>query len=192
VRRRREDLAPSTINVRLAAVRKLAAEASDNGSLAPELAAGIAKVKGPSAAVSGRERARTGAGAGATTARAGRRRAEGHARSRHPRPAARCELRRSELVGLEVDQIQQRAGRWVIPDSIGKGRRVRTVPVPAWAKKLVEEWLAAARIEAGPVFRPVNKGDKVAGKALTENADPKYAAVHLWCERKGVSSHLSC
>src|SRR3954454_25213211 len=40
------DLAPSTINVRLAAVRRLAYEASDSGLLSPELAAGIRRVKG--------------------------------------------------------------------------------------------------------------------------------------------------
>ena len=39
-------LAASSINVRLAAVRKLASEAADNGLLAPELAAGIARVRG--------------------------------------------------------------------------------------------------------------------------------------------------
>jgi hypothetical protein len=36
-----KNLAPSTINVRLAAVRRLAYEASDTGLLSPELAAGI-------------------------------------------------------------------------------------------------------------------------------------------------------
>lgn len=41
-----KNLAPSTINVRLAAVRRLAYEASDNGLLSPELAAGIRRVKG--------------------------------------------------------------------------------------------------------------------------------------------------
>jgi site-specific recombinase XerC len=35
-----------SINVRITAVRKLAAEAADNGLLAPELAAGIKGVKG--------------------------------------------------------------------------------------------------------------------------------------------------
>src|SRR5215813_10317288 len=40
------NLAPSTINVRLAAVRRLAYEASDTGLLSPELAAGIGRVKG--------------------------------------------------------------------------------------------------------------------------------------------------
>jgi hypothetical protein len=35
-----------SINVRITAVRKLAVEAADNGLLAPELAAGIARVNG--------------------------------------------------------------------------------------------------------------------------------------------------
>jgi hypothetical protein len=39
-------LAPATINLRLAAVRRLAYEASDNGLLSPELVAGIRRAKG--------------------------------------------------------------------------------------------------------------------------------------------------
>ena len=39
-------LAPSTVNVRLTAVRKLAQEAADNGLLDPELASAIGRVKG--------------------------------------------------------------------------------------------------------------------------------------------------
>ena len=38
--------APTTINLRLAAVRRLAFEASDSGLLSPDLAAGIRRVKG--------------------------------------------------------------------------------------------------------------------------------------------------
>jgi hypothetical protein len=41
-----KNLAPPTINLRLAAVRRLAYEASDTGLLSPELAAGIRRVKG--------------------------------------------------------------------------------------------------------------------------------------------------
>src|ERR1700734_1595026 len=40
-------LAPGTINGRLAAVRRLAYEAADSGLLTPDLAAGIRRVKGP-------------------------------------------------------------------------------------------------------------------------------------------------
>ena len=39
-------LAPGTINVRMAAVRRLAYEAADSGLMSPELAAGIHRVKG--------------------------------------------------------------------------------------------------------------------------------------------------
>src|SRR6266704_1118567 len=39
-------LAPTTINLRLAAVRRVAYEAVDSGLLSPELAAGIRRVKG--------------------------------------------------------------------------------------------------------------------------------------------------
>jgi len=41
-----QPLAPGTINVRLAAERRLAYEAADTGLLSPELAAGIRRVKG--------------------------------------------------------------------------------------------------------------------------------------------------
>ena len=39
-------LAPGTVNVRLASVRRLAYEAADSGLLSPELAAGMRRVKG--------------------------------------------------------------------------------------------------------------------------------------------------
>ena len=81
-----------------------------------------------------------------------------------------CGLRRSELVRLQVEDIQQRAGRWVIPDLAGKGNRIRTVPVPAWVKHLVDPWLTAAGIESGPLFRPVNKAGAIGADGLTENA----------------------
>lgn len=42
----RSGLSASSINQRLAAIRKLVSEAADNGLIAPELAAGVAKVKG--------------------------------------------------------------------------------------------------------------------------------------------------
>jgi integrase len=165
-----QKLSPSTINVRLAAVRKLASEAADNGLLAPELAAGIAKVKGVK-----RRGVRVGNSLEQAQARELLRAPAGTGlKAKRDRAILGlllgCALRRSELVALKVENIQQRAGRSVIPDLVGKGNRLRTVPVPAWVKKLVDDWLAAAAIQLGPVFRPVNKGDVVAERVLTENA----------------------
>ncbi len=79
-----------------------------------------------------------------------------------------CALRRAELAGLNVADIQQRDGRWVAADLVGKGGRVRTVPVPAWVKVTVDQWTEAAGIEGGRLWRSINRGGRVWGDGLTE------------------------
>jgi site-specific recombinase XerD len=39
-------------------------------------------------------------------------------------------LRREEIVSLDISHVQQREGRWVIADLIGKRKRIRTVAIP--------------------------------------------------------------
>jgi len=78
-----------------------------------------------------------------------------------------CGLRRREATTLSVEHIQLRDARWVIIDLIGKGRRVRTVPMPSWTKHAVDAWIAGSRINSGIVFRSMNKGDRVIGKSMT-------------------------
>ena len=41
---------------------------------------------------------------------------------------------------------QQRDGRWVIVDLLGKHGRLRSIAVPAWVKQAVDLWCAAARV----------------------------------------------
>jgi site-specific recombinase XerD len=43
-----------------------------------------------------------------------------------------CGLRRSELVGLELAEVQMRQAHWAVVDLIGKGGHIRTVPIPEW------------------------------------------------------------
>ncbi|OIR10145.1 MAG: hypothetical protein BEU05_02035 [Marine Group III euryarchaeote CG-Bathy2] len=57
---------------------------------------------------------------------------------------AGCGLRRFELCGLRLKQLQETQGRPVIADISGKGDRQRTVAVPVWAGKCLEAWLAAS------------------------------------------------
>jgi integrase len=52
-----------------------------------------------------------------------------------------CALRRQELASLEIDGIQLREGRWVLPDLRGKGGRVRTVAIPVWVKQGINAWM---------------------------------------------------
>ena len=61
-----------------------------------------------------------------------------------------CGLRRSDLAGLEMEDIQKRQGHWAIVDLIGKGGHIRTVPIPQWAKQALDEWLSAAGITKWP------------------------------------------
>ncbi len=156
-----KNLAPSTINVRLAAVRRLAYEASDTGLLSPDLAAGIRRVKGAK---------RLGV-------RIGNWLTVDQSKTLLGRPPANdlrgkrdrailalligCGLRRAELVGLGTQDFQVREERWVIADLIGKGKHIRTVPVPVWAKRVVDEWTTAAGIVGGTIFRRVSRLGKI-------------------------------
>jgi integrase len=81
-----------------------------------------------------------------------------------------CGLRREEATNLTFENIQQRDGRWVIVDIVGKRNRVRSVPMPAWTKALIDLWANAAGLSVGHVFRPMNKGDKVTGARTTSQA----------------------
>jgi integrase len=71
-----------------------------------------------------------------------------------------CALRRYELAELEVPTIQQREGRWVLADLVGKGGRVRTVAIPYWVKQAIDSWLKAAKIDSGLVIRQYRRLDK--------------------------------
>jgi integrase len=162
-------LAANTINQQLAAVRRLAYEAADAGLLSPELAAGIARVKGVKQLGH-----RSGNWLRLDQSSEVLRSARGDG-LRAKRDYAMlavllgCGLRRSELVGLEIDEIQTRQDHWAIVDLIGKGRRVRTVPIPHWVKKALDQWVGAAGITQGKIFRAVTKRGKVWGKGISQN-----------------------
>jgi integrase/recombinase XerD len=79
-----------------------------------------------------------------------------------------CGLRRSEAAALVVEHIQQRDGRWVVCDLLGKGNRTRTVPMPSWAQAAIDAWALAAGISAGRLFRAIHKGGYVNGEAMSD------------------------
>jgi integrase len=159
--------APATINLRLAAVRRIAYEAADAGLLSPELAAGIRRVKGVR---------RIGVRLGNwLTPEQGRRLLESATpmTARELRDHAMvamligCGLRRAELLALSLESIQQREEHWVIADLVGKGGHVRTVPIPNWVKRTVDAWMTAAAITHGRVFRAINKAGRIWGDGMS-------------------------
>ena len=162
-------LAANTINQQLAAVRRLAHEAADAGLLSPELAAGISRVKGVKQLgfragnwLSTEQSSEVLTHACGSTMRAKRDYAM-------LAMLLGCGFRRSELVGLEVDEIQMRQGHWAVVDLIGKGGHIRTVPIPAWVKTALDQWILAARVTEGRIFRGVARTGKVWGTGISQN-----------------------
>jgi len=165
-----KNLAPSTINVRLAAVRRLAFEAADTGLLSPELAAGIGRVKGVK-----RLGVRIGNWLTIDQSRTLLQKSSlDTLRGKRDRAILAtllaCGLRRAELVALRMQDLQIREDHWVIADLMGKGKRIRTVPMPVWVKAAIDEWLAKAHITGGQIFRPINKNGSVWGAGITPKA----------------------
>src|SRR5450432_1926022 len=157
-----------SINVRITAVRKLATEAADNGLLAPELAAGIARIKGVRS----------------QGVRVGNWLSLQQAQTLLNTPDVRtkkglrdramfavllgCGLRRSEIAAMTMRHVQQRDNRWCIVDLVGKHNRVRTIPMPTWVKNAIDAWTSSAEFTDGFVFRAVNRGDQVGGLRISE------------------------
>ncbi|WP_202802981.1 site-specific integrase [Agrobacterium albertimagni] len=105
-------------------------------------------------------------------------------------------FRRSELVGLNVEDVAfDRKGvivtiRRTKTDQEGKGRklgipfgRARWCPV-----KALEEWLEAAEIPSGPIFRPVSRHSQVGMSRLTGEA--LSIVVKEWVAKIGQTAEL--
>jgi site-specific recombinase XerD len=156
--------ASTTINLRLAAVRRLAYEAADCGLLSADLAAGIRRVKGAK---------RLGVPVGNwLTVEQGKRLllTANETSIRGKRDYATlaillgCGLRRGELTALRLEHIQQREEHWVITDLVGKGGHIRTIPVPDWVKAGIDAWRGASGITTGISF--------VRSTRLAESGEP--------------------
>ncbi len=157
-----DGLSPSTVNVRLSAVRKMVGEARKNGMIGAEEAANLVEV--PNVRQRGTRMGNwlTAEQAKELLAVPDRSTTKGKRDYVILALLVGCALRRRELAELRVDDIQMREGRWVIVDLRGKGGRIRTVAVPLWVKQGINAWMTAAAIEEGRLLRPLLKSDKVA------------------------------
>ena len=161
-----DHLSPSTINVRLSAIRKLVGEARRNGMIGLEEAANLTDI--PNVRQKGtrlgnwltREQAKE------LLAVPDRSTLKGKRNYVIIALLVGCALRRQELASLTIEDIQLREGRWVIIDLRGKGGRIRTVAIPIWIKQAVDTWITAAKIEKGRLLRPLSKSGKMVGDEL--------------------------
>ncbi len=180
----------STINQKLSALRKLATEAEDNNLIDSRLANGIRAVKGVpfrgrrTGNWLTRDEAQMWLNAPDTKTLKG-------VRDRAVLSVLiGCGLRRAEAAIISVSNIQQREGRWAIVDIVGKRDKMRTVPMPSWAKATLDSWTYAARIESGFIFRRVNKGGNLMGERMTEQAIYNIVVSYAEkLEKQGIAPH---
>ena len=167
---RSSGVAASSINQRLTAIRKLASEAADNGPIDYATAQAIAKAEGVRSEgkrlgnwLSKQDAQRLLDAPDTSTVKGARDRAI-------LAVLLGCGLRREECAGLTVEHIQQREGRWVIVDMVGKRNKMRSVPMPSWAKVAVDTWCQVAGIASGALFLSIRKGGKVQVEGMTAQA----------------------
>lgn len=178
-------LAPGTINVRLAAVRRLAYEAADTGLLSPELAAGIRRVKG-----SKKLGMRLGNWLTVNEARTlwqlpDKQTLKGKRDRAMLAVLLGCGLRRGELIELTIEHLQRREDHWAIVDLIGKGGHIRAVPVPDWVKERIDDWLRASGVSRGRLFRRVCRTGMIWGTDMTEKV--VWHVVKQYAMQMGIS-----
>jgi integrase/recombinase XerD len=160
----------SSINQRLAAIRKLANEAADNGLIEDAAAQAIGRVENVKLLGQktgnwlDRDQAAQMINAPDTDTLKGLR----------DRAILAIMLggglRRSEVVALTVGHLQQRGGRWVILNLTGKHNRTRTIPIAGWIKEIIDQWLRAAGHRKGALFRRMYRAGHVAPGGMTSQA----------------------
>ncbi len=183
-------LSSATVNQKLSAIRRLASEAEDNALLDSKIAHGIRAVRG--VPVRG--------------LRTGNWLTKEEAQKWLDAPDLKtlkgirdrallavligCGLRRAEASILSFSHIEQREGRWAIVDIVGKRDKMRTVPMPSWAKACADAWKTVAHLEEGFVFRRVNKGGNLMGERMTEQAIYNIVAGYAErLEKPGIAPH---
>jgi len=72
-----------------------------------------------------------------------------------------CGIRRKELTKLTPSQLQLRDGRWVIADLVGKRNKARTVTVPAWVKQAVDAYIEVCDIQSGRLFQALCRSGNI-------------------------------
>ena len=81
--------------------------------------------------------------------------------------ALSSELRRPEIASLQVSHLQEIEGRTVILGVLSKRNKLRNIPLAPSTLQAIRDWLEAAKIKEGSMFRPINKGGRVIDRHMT-------------------------
>jgi len=131
---------PQVRNQVLAAVKRLVCEAAERGVVKPEDARGIDALHSVKTLGMKTGRWLTTDQTAALLASVDRTKPAGRRDACVLALLLGCGLRRAEACSLDTSQLVVRDGKMLIVNLVGKGGRIRSLAVPAWAKELIEEW----------------------------------------------------
>jgi site-specific recombinase XerD len=176
--------AAATLNQRLSAIRKLAAESANCNLLPLGEAVGICRVRNvpqttaPSAMSLSRQKSEEliNSPDGVTT------------KGKRDRVLLAllvgCALRRHEAVNLDVEDLQYESGREVLIRVVGQRGRIRSVAIPSWIEEAIAQWLLAAQIKSGPLLRAVSRLGEIASNRLSPQS--VFNTVQYYGKRIGI------
>jgi integrase len=184
---------PSTVNHAISALKALAAEAEVQGLLSRLELQGIQSVKSTRA---------KGQRSGNWLTLAGAQRLKGLP-ERHRLIGKRdaviiglllgCGLRVDEVQRLTWRHYQEREGRMCLVDIVGKGGRIRTVPIPDWTRQDLNVWCDVIKSKGWygpdePVLKRARR--RITGQTNIERAAPTcngiWRIVQTYADKMGI------
>lgn len=86
-------------------------------------------------------------------------------------------MRRSEMVGLDLSDVDRSSGKWRVTIRHGKGDKQRRILLADAGKRRLREWVSVRGDSDGPLFCTVSKGDRVRlDRRLTDDGIAKMLA----------------
>ena len=176
------DVSASSINQRLVPIRTLAEEMALAGALPEPIAAGIERVKGVKQRGQRLGNWLTAPQINAVVNLPNRQTMKGLRDRAILVTLIGSGLRRYELAALDVAQLQMRDGRWTLVDIAGKHGRIRSVPINTTVYVALVAWLTRARLTSGPIFRAINRGDRMTSDAAMTPQAVRDVVKHYVCQ----------
>jgi site-specific recombinase XerD len=161
--------APSTVNLRLSAIRRLATQAAELGIIPREELSGIMRIKGQRAACNQPGNVLTQEQAEMLLNLPDEAETKGKRDRAILALMVGCGLKRREIVQLLRSDIQRMAPDSVIANVESAGRS-RTVRIPSWAVVPLDVWLTTLSERSERVFVSVNRHAQITSRTISEQA----------------------
>ena len=97
-------------------------------------------------------------------------------------------LRRGELVEVRWEDFRK-GGTGVVLDVLGKGNKIRTIPVPSWVLSSVREWALSSGLRKGILIRSMDRHGNIGDRISREGIGAIVGKMGEAVSRDGLCAH---